>query len=286
MTKAYDPAFLDRQYSVRAAVPDHARFFEDWQARSARVRVSHRCYLDRVYGESAAETLDIFPARGPSRALLMYIHGGYWRSRDKSEFSYLAPAFTAAGVTLAVVNYGLAPQVGLYEIVLQNCRAVVWLYRNARDYGADPGKLYVCGHSAGGHLTAMMLAAIWPRLDPDLPIHLVKGGLALSGLYDLEPLRHAPFLKDDIRLDAAAAANLSPVRLYPATDAPLYTAVGGKESAEFKRQTRMLERRWRIAFRANIPMPDDNHFTLSDKLADASSPIFAGALRMMGIPHG
>jgi arylformamidase len=283
MTKTYDLAFLDKQYSARAAVPDHARILADWKARSARVRQSHRGYLDRAYGESGAEMLDIFLPRGESRALLMYIHGGYWRALNKSDFSYLAPAFTDAGVTLAVVNYGLAPQVNLYEIVLQNCRAVVWLYRNAQDYGADPGKLYVCGHSAGGHLTAMMLAAIWPQLAPDLPKDLVKGGLALSGLYDLEPLRHAPFLKDDIRLDASAAANLSPVRLPPATDASLYTAVGGRESAEFHRQTRTLEERWSPVFRENIPMPDDNHFTLNEKLGDASSPLFAGALKMMGI---
>ena len=105
----------------------------------------------------------------------------------------------------------------------------------------------------------------------------------MSGLFDLEPLRNAPFIKDDLALDASAAANLSPLCHRPATDAPLYNAVGGKESAEFKRQSREFEAKWKSVFRRNIAMPDDNHLSLCDKLGDASSPLFAGALEMMGL---
>ena len=282
MTPKYDPAAMDRQYNARAAVPEYAQYFERWRAASARTRVARRCFLDRAYGAAAAEMLDIFPAR-ESRALLIFIHGGYWRSLDKSDFSFLAPAFVDAGVTLALVNYGLAPQTSMHDIVRQNCKAAAWIYRNAADYGADPTKLYVCGHSAGGHLTAMLLAAQWPRFDQGLPAQLLSGGLAISGLYDLEPLRHAPFLKDDIGLDADSATHLSPACLRPATAAPLYVTVGGQESEEFHRQARLIAEHWQSAPVRSVPMPRDNHFSIVDQLGDASSPLFAAALQMMGL---
>jgi len=283
MSVKYTPEFCDKQYNARAAVRDYAQYFERWRAASAQVRASRRCFLDRAYGKTDAERLDVFPARGETRALLVFIHGGYWRSLDKDDFSFLVPAFADHNVALAVPNYALAPKATLFEIVQQNLRAVAWLYRNAREYGADPDRIFVCGHSAGGHLTAMLLAAMWPRWEEGLPVHLVKGGLAISGLYDLEPLRHAPFLKNDIRLDANSAAHLSPACLYPATDAPLYTAVGGRESAEFKRQVKLLAASWKIAFRGDIAMPDDNHFSIVDKLGDGASPLYKGAMRMMGL---
>ena len=274
-------AYYDKQYNARAMIPDHPQIFERGAQRSQEARASLRCHLDIPYGPSAAEKLDIFPAEGRSEALLVFIHGGYWRSRDKSDFSYLAPAFTRRGVTLALPNYGLCPAVGIEDIVKQNLLAIAWLWHYGARYGVNPGRLYVAGHSAGAHLTAMMLAARWNTYMPNLPYNLVKGGLAISGIYDLEPLVHAPFLNADIKLDQALARRLSPVNIPPATTAPLYTAVGGEESEEFKRQNALLARTWRYAFAKDVPMPGCNHLTVLEQLADPGSALFKGAMDLM-----
>lgn len=276
-------AYHDRQYNARAMIPDHAQIFERGAKRSEEARANLRCRLDIPYGASAAEKLDIFPAEGRSEALLVFIHGGYWRSRDKSDFSYLAPAFTRRGVALVLPNYGLCPQVGIEDIVKQNLLAIAWLWHHGAHHGVNPGRLYVAGHSAGAHLAAMMLAARWNTYMPELPHNLVKGGLAISGIYDLEPLVHAPFVNEDLKLDRALARRLSPVHIPPATTAPLYTAVGGDESEEFKRQNALIARIWRHAFTGDIPMPGCNHLTVLEQLADPASALFKGAMEMMNL---
>ncbi len=273
--------YHDRQYNARAMIPDHAQIFERGAKRSEEARASLPCRLDISYGASPAEKLDIFPAEGRSEALLVFIHGGYWRSRDKSDFSYLAPAFTRRGVTLVLPNYGLCPKVGIEDIVKQNLLALAWLWHHGAHHGVNPDRLYVAGHSAGAHLAAMMLTARWNTYMPELPHNLVKGGLAVSGIYDLEPLVHAPFVNVDLKLDRALARRLSPVNIPPAATVPLYTAVGGDESEEFKRQNALIARTWRYAFAGDIPMPGCNHLTVLEQFADPDSALFKGAMEMM-----
>jgi arylformamidase len=276
-----DTALLAREYNNRELFPDHPRHFARWAETSARARATMTCYLDRPYGSSPGETLDIFPSRKGDGSVLMFIHGGYWRSLDKRDFSFLAPAWVDAGVSLVVVNYDLCPAVSVERIVQQMLAASAWLYRHAEQYGMDEDRLYVSGHSAGGHLAAMMLAALWPVLERSLPRNLYKGGIAVSGVYDLRPLVDIDWLKDDLRLDGESAFKASPAFLPPATRAPLATAVGGLESAEFKRQNALLGERWRRVLREDIPMPGTDHFTVVDGLADPSSALFAGARRLM-----
>jgi arylformamidase len=211
----------------------------------------------------------------------MFIHGGYWRALDKKDFSFLAPSWVDGGVSLAIVNYDLCPQVSLDEIVRQMLRASRWLWLHAEDYGMDQDRLYVGGHSAGGHLTAMMMSALWPVFDPELPKDLWKGGLAISGLYDLRPLLHVDFLQQDLKLDEESAVRLSPAFIPPATRAPVMTCAGGNESGEFRRQNAILGERWRGAFAGDIAMPGKNHFSVMDSLADQSSALFSGARRLM-----
>ena len=239
------------------------------------------CYLERRYGAMPGESMDIFPARKGDGSCMMFIHGGYWRAMDKKEYAFLAPAWVDAGVSLAVVNYDLCPKVTLEEIVRQMLRASRWLWLNAERYGMDQDRLYVSGHSAGGHLTAMMMCALWPVFDPQLPKDLWKGGLAISGLYDLRPLPHVDFLQQDLRLDQQSALRLSPAFMPPATRAPVMTSVGGDESGEFRRQNALLAERWRSAASGDIPMPGRNHFSVIDGLAEPSSALFAGARRLM-----
>jgi acetyl esterase/lipase len=177
----YTAEYCEREYNARAMIPDHPRIFADWAERGAATRRQRAGLLDLPYGEAAAERLDLFPTRRESAPLLVYIHGGYWRSLDKSDFSWVAPPFVDHGIAVAVVNYGLAPGTPIEEMVRQMLRALAWLYRKADDLGFDPQRMHVAGHSAGGHLAAMMLAALWPRYDEDLPEDLVKGVLGVSG---------------------------------------------------------------------------------------------------------
>jgi len=276
-----DAAHWESLYNNRAAVPDHPKFFARWGERSAAARRSLRCYLDVPYGTHAMEKMDIFPGEGRGRALLMFIHGGYWRALDKQDHSFLAPELVKRGVTVAVPNYALCPAVTIAEIVRQMLQACAWLWRNGGHFGAPYGNLYVSGHSAGGHLTAMMMAALWPAFAGDLPKAVVSGGLAISGVYDLREIPNVPSINGDVRLKPAEAWQVSPMAYPPATGAPLYLAAGGKELPPFVDQNKAFGERWKKVLAQDIPCPDDHHFSILEKLADPSSALFKGAMRMM-----
>ena len=280
---APDRAFLSREYNNRELVPEHPRYLERWKQDSARARTSLEGSLDLRYGDAPGETLDLFPAARAGAPCLLFIHGGYWRSLDKSDFSYIAPPWVAAGVSVAVVNYDLCPKVAIEEIVRQMLRASRWLWLNAGRHGLDRERLYVSGHSAGGHLAAMLMAALFPAFDPRLPKDLWKGGVAISGLYDMRPLIQVDFLQPDLRLDDTSATRLSPAFLPPATRAPLVIAVGGDESTEFQRQNALLAKRWKSVLAADVPMPGRHHFSVVDALAEPSSALFAATRRLMKI---
>jgi arylformamidase len=277
------PAELDRQYNARAAVPEHPEILARWAARSERARRERQCETDYYYGATPAETLDFFPAHLPGAPLLVFIHGGWWRSLDKRDFSFLAPAFVDAGAAVALINYALAPQVRLEDIVRQALRACTWCWRNAGGLGVSPDRLHVAGHSAGGHLAAMMLAADWPAWAPDLPPRLLRSGLAVSGVFDLEPIARTPFLQRDLRLGKAAARRVSPVRCMPPHNVPLHTAVGTQESAEFRRQTRLIRAAWPRCPGSDLALEGRNHFTVVEELGTPGSVLHRSALDMMGL---
>jgi arylformamidase len=272
---------LSQLYNNRELAPDHAVYFAKWAEGSQRARSTMTSHLDLRYGDAPGETIDLFPSRKGDGSCMMFIHGGYWRSLDKKDFSFLAPAFVGAGISLAVVNYDLCPKVSIEEIVRQMLRASRWLWLHAEEYGMDQDRLYVSGHSAGGHLTAMLMCAQWPAFDRELPKDLWKGGLAISGIYDLRPLVGIDWLNVDLRLDEAAALKVSPAFLPAATRAPVMTCVGGDESSEFLRQNAMLGERWRGAFAGDIPMPGTNHFSVVDGLTDPASALFKGVRKLM-----
>lgn len=286
-----DPAWLDAQYDARSAIPDAAAVFERWVASSRAARDgSPAAQLDVPYGDGLLETLDVFPATaspaaGAGAPVLVFIHGGYWRSRDKSEFAFIAPAFNAAGAAVVLPNYALCPAVTVEQIALQTAAAVAWTLRNASRFGGDPVRVVVAGHSAGGHLVAMLLSCRWRDLGPDLPARPLAGGLAISGLFDLEPLRHTRFLQPDLRLTPASVARLSPAFFpRPRSGAPLYAVAGGDESDEFVRQTRLIREAWGPT---SVPVcetvPCANHLTVLHGLADPGGRLHDLALRLLGL---
>jgi arylformamidase len=267
--------FLEREYNPRLQIPQFGEFFARWKRSALTARESLQCRLDLRYGPAAAETLDFFPAAGRSARLLIFIHGGYWRALDKADFSWMAAGFIAAGISVAVVNYGLAPKTPLPEIVNQMRRACAWLYGNAHDLGTDRTRIFCSGHSAGGHLTAMMLATDWPALSPVLPKRLIAGAFAVSGVFDLQPLTHADFLSKDLGLDEAAARAISPAFLPLCNEAPLLLAAGALESAEFHRQSRLMAAHWPEAVsRGLLDVPGCDHFSVCDALATPGNVLF------------
>ncbi len=281
--REYDRAALDAQYDNRAAVPEHVEHHEGWTRDCAAVRSAYAGRLDVAYGASAAETLDLFPATGGPAPVQVFFHGGYWLSRDKSDFSFLAPAFVDAGAAMVVVNYALIPAVGMDELVRQCRLSLAWVHGNAASFGGDARRIFVSGHSAGGHLVAMMMATDWPAFA-GLPRDLVKGGCAISGVFDLEPVRLC-YLNDTLGLTPAQVADNSPVRLPPTSDAPLILAVGGDESDEFRRQSADLDAAWRErgASVQVITRPGLNHFTILGDFADRESPLTRAVLAQMGL---
>lgn len=278
----FTPEYCERQYNNRAAVPEHPQIIAGWASRSAEVRANSRCELDLEYGPAFLEKLDLFFPEGSSRGLLVFVHGGYWRSLNKNDFSFLASTFTKQGITVALPNYSLAPQVRVDDIVQQMRTFITWLAHHAHRYDADAAKLFISGHSAGGHLAAMLAATHWPSFSTVLPIDLIKGAIAISGIYDLEPIRYAS-INQDVRLDERAAKRLSPALIQPPTPVPMIMAVGGDESDEFKRQNRLLMERWSHCLMEDVPMPGMNHFTIVEQLGLAESPLHQATLRVMKI---
>lgn len=239
----YDQKALDAEYNNRVKVTNALDWLARAGAESARARAELPLAFDVAYGAHHAERLDVFPAARPGPAPVhVFIHGGYWQRMDKADFSFVVRGLRPAGAVTVVVNYGLVPSIDLDELVRQCRAAVAWIYRHARRWGGDPDRITVSGHSAGGHLVAMLLATDWA--DFDAPADVVKGGCAISGLYDLEPIRLC-YLNEVLKLTPEVARRNSPVHLPPGRPTPLILAVGGTEGAEYHRQTDDLASAWR-----------------------------------------
>ena len=286
-SKPKDGAWHDRMYNNRALVPDFADHFAHWKNASAQARQERPCVLDVAYGDGPSETLDIFPARRPGAPVVVFIHGGYWRSLDKADHSFVAPPLLDMGACVVVVNYALCPgtpeqPVTVPDIAWQCARALAWTWRHIGAHGGDRDRISVIGHSAGGHLAAMMLACRWPELGADLPVDLVRQAMSISGLYDLEPVRQTPFVQTDLRLTPAQVKLASPALWHAPKNRVLYTVVGGDESPEFLRHNRLIRQAWGAR---TVPvceaLPGLNHFSVVSALTDPAHRLHALAKQLM-----
>lgn len=273
---------MESQFNPRAAVPEFPRLAEQRAKASLSGRRTLKSWLDVPYGDSPRQTLDIFPADGRAAPVLLYFHGGYWRGGSKEDNCHFAPAFVNAGATVVLVEHDLCPSVTLGEIVRQSRSAIAWAYRHIPEYGGDPSKLYIAGSSAGGHLVAMALAHDWE--GEGLPRGLIKGAVAISGVYDLDAVLHID-VNEDIRLTPKTARENSPLHHPPLPHTPLIIAVGGGETIGWKQMSQDFFRlcRGRGVTCEYLEVPEENHFSLSAILADSDSLLTRAILGQMGL---
>jgi arylformamidase len=277
------PEQLDAQYNNRALVPQFQRHFDHWQkaskAAQKRMHRMHRTHLDLPYGQHPLETLDVFAPRDAHNApVLVFIHGGYWRSMDKADHRFLAEPWVNEGAVVVLINYPLCPgdathgPVTVATIANACVKALAWVHANIAVHGGDPHRVSLAGHSAGGHLAAMLLCCNWSAVDARIPKHWITSAVSVSGLYDLRVIANVPFLKDSVRLNATDALKCSPALFSPPRHAQLASVVGADESAEFLRHNEMIQTRWGQAV---VPTCETiahrNHFSVIEDMAQAGT---------------
>lgn len=269
--RGMDRAALNAAYNNSAAVANSSELLATWEARSAQLCAERAGCIDLRYGPAERNRIDYFPI-GSGGPVLVFIHGGYWQMRAKETFRFLAAGPLAHGVNVALIGYTLAPDKRLDGIVAEVRAAIAWLAARVADYGGDPERIFISGWSAGGHLAAMVL---------DEPA--VKGGLAISGIYDLEPIRLS-FLNDKLRLDEDEMRRNSPLFHLRQSSSPLILAHGSGELPELCRQSEAFAAaRSRAAHPGRlVPLVGHNHFTILEELADPGGALTALVCELLG----
>jgi arylformamidase len=267
------------EYNNRARVPEHPEIIAGWERDAALYRTARAKHseLGLRYGDHARQTIDIFHPDDlhQNRPLIVVVHGGYWRSLHPSSFSHWATGLNHHGYPVAVLGYRLCPEVGVTDIIADVRNAAIFLHRN---FGK---RLVGCGHSAGGHLVSTLIATDWQTVDPDVPADLVQTGMGISGVFDLAPLIQTE-MNEQLRLDELKARAVSSA-YWPISKGARFEAwVGGDESSEFLRQSRLVAEQWAAAGASTRYelIAGANHFTAPNGLSDPKSPIVAALVAL------
>jgi arylformamidase len=273
---------LEYQYNPRVSVPEFPELAKIRAAQARQVRDTAKSWLSVPYGNSPREMLDIYAADKPGGPVLIYIHGGYWRSGSKEDNCNFVPTFTKRGATVALVEYDLCPQVTVTDIVRQTRASIAWVYKNITRYSGNPAKLFVSGHSAGGHLTAMALAYDWTK--EGLPADLIKGAVATSGVYDLDMVMDIS-VQEQVRMTPEIAKQNSPFLNPPRVKCPVLVAVGGTEPKGWQQ---MSEDYFEFCKQNGMKVeyliePDANHYTMSEHLLDDARPLTQAMIKLIGL---
>jgi arylformamidase len=279
----YSSDELERLYDNRSAVPDHQEIFRGWKKRSRLAAERLSVVRNLAYGPHPRQTLDLFVPADLSvpAPLHVFLHGGYWQAMSKEFSGFIVEGLVQAEVAVAVVNYRLCPEVSMEEIVEDVRNALVWLHLNGASQGVKAERVQLSGHSAGGHIVAMLWMTDWTLLDPELPVDFLHSGIGVSGIYELEPLISTN-VNNALRLDPLRARELSPALLQPVCRSPLLLAVGETESYEYHRQSENLYEKWQIA---GIPvevkrLEGHHHFSVVEELAHRDGVLCRAALEL------
>lgn len=271
------------EYNARASVPDFDACVAEYARLAAEAKAACPGLYNLKYGPARGEALDLFPVPGPRQPspIFVFIHGGYWRSQSKTDAALMARVFTDAGVAVAVLEHTLLPVATLAEVVREMRSAIAWLHQNAATYGIDPSRIIAGGSSAGAHLVGMLLAEGWQE-EFGVPADVLKGAMALSGLYDIRPICDIE-ANEWLRLVPSQAERLSPLFMIPDHAPPLVLSVGGLETQGFRNQTRAYAEAWRAKSHPLriVDAPDRNHFNLLSDLAFPDRPLTRTVLEMI-----
>ena len=282
--RGYSQAELDAQYNQQSLVPHPEGYKQRKIAESARVRAKLGGLRDVAYGPSRHELLDVFTADRPGGPILVFIHGGAWKAGHKDEVSFVAEHFVAAGANCIATNFALVPEVRLEEQVRQAAASIAWAWRNAASFGADPNRIFVTGHSSGGHVTGMMMVTDWQK-EFGVPDDVLKGAAPFSGMFDLEPVQIS-WRNTYLNLDRDEALRLSPIRRIRDYAMPMVIGYGTGELDEFKRQSSEFAAAWRARRYpcTELELPGLNHFEVQQLYNKPGSVLLDAILDMMGLP--
>lgn len=273
---------LDRDYGARASVTSEVfdAAMRCYRSHSEEMR-DHASHLDVVYDEQSGQTIDIYGTSGEARPVFVFIHGGYWRMLSKHDSAFMAAMLAKNGIATAVVDYRLAPEVSLDEIVREVRAAIGFLWKNGRAFGVDPDRIYVGGSSAGGHLTGAVLSGGWHD-EAGVPEDVIKGAVPISGLFHLAPISRS-FVQDWIKLDEPAVERLSPATNLPSVGCPMVVAYADGEPDGFRRQSTEYDRLWREAGFASelMVISDRNHFDVLLDLASEDTALSKALVRLI-----
>ncbi|MFQ5661107.1 MAG: alpha/beta hydrolase [Gammaproteobacteria bacterium] len=262
---------IDRQYNVGALTPDLQAHLDRYARESEKARQELECELNIRFGPTLDETLDIFPSGKPDSPVMVFVHGGYWRRGTSKEFDFVARGLNAHDISVVVTNYALCPNVSITEITRQSRAVIAWLYQEISAFNGNPDRIFVSGHSAGGQQVGMLLSTDWLS-EYGLACDIIKGGIAISGIYDLQPLPYS-YLQPTLMLTHKEIMQQSPCFNIPDASPPLLVSLGERETEEFHRQAAayVASRQSKGLDTELFIQPGEDHFTIIDGLGDAHS---------------
>ena len=279
--KQLTAAQIRDEYNINVANQEEIN--AQYQALSKHIVSKLKGHLDIAYDHGGSRhMLDLFVPDKPNNSpIVVFVHGGYWQVNSKNARRFPADAFLTKGIAWIPINYRLAPSATMDEIVHDGRQAIAWIYQNAKDFNCDPERIYVCGNSAGGHMMGMLAAAGWQQ-QFDLPDDVIKGGCALSGLFELEPLLQAE-ANEWLHMDRDTALRNSPIYCLPMQHQKIIITCGTEETNEFRRQSHdYAEAVKKAGIEVNyFEMPGENHFSIIGKLADKNSSLFTCIVEMV-----
>ena len=261
---------------------------EKWLEKSTDYLLTAHVSRNLPYGDNADEVFDTFHptlTNNVKAPVLIWIHGGYWRGLDKDHYAFSIEPIRKAGAIVVNINYTLCPNINVAGIVEQVQRACIFIYQNIDSENGDRSNIHITGHSAGGQLSAMMAAIDWTRIDPDLPVDLIKSAIPASGIFDMNNIRRTPSINAATQLDEESAIACSPILLSPAHDMPVSIVVGADETEAFILESKAMTTAWsrKLSKIRYIELPDAHHFSMIDNMVSPGDPFTRVILDHLGL---